>query len=145
MQDVMIEQLNDSTFDLVIDTDNEKYQEVEGLETAVNFQVFVDKRATKDDVAYPLYRAGWLADIMTKKAGYEVGSYLYFMNQSRNTQIERNEANGHVKNALRYFVKKGAAKNVTSQIDNRSISATIEVSNDITIKYNKLWRNTNAN
>jgi phage gp46-like protein len=142
IQDFKAEQLTDSTFDLVIDEDDKIYDFVEGFETAINFQLFVDKRTGKQDVNRPRDRQGWMADIITKQEGYEVGSLVYLKNQSRNTQIDKNELAGFAKNALEYFVQINAAKTVTAQVNGDNIDGIIEIDNNNIQQYSSLWRNT---
>jgi len=142
IQDFKAEQLTDSTFDIVIDEDNKIYDFVEGFETAINFQLFVDKRTGKQDVNRPRDRQGWMADIITKQEGYEVGSLIYLKNQSRNTQIDKNELAGFAKNALEYLVKINAAKTITAQVNGDNIDGIIEIDNNNIQQYSSLWRNT---
>lgn len=142
MQDFKAEQLPDSTFDLVIDEENMVYDFVEGFETAINFQLFVDRRTSKQDVNRPRDRQGWLADILTKQEGYEAGSLVYLKNQSRNTQVDKNELAGFAKNAVKYLVSIGAAKNVTAKVNNNNIDGIIEIDNNNIQQYSALWRNT---
>jgi phage gp46-like protein len=142
LQDFMAEQQIDSTFDIVIDEDNKIYDFVEGFETAINFQLFVDKRTSKQDVNRPRDRQGWMGDILTKQEGYEVGSLVYLKNQSRNTQIDKNELAGFARNAVGYLVQIGAAKNVTAEVAGDNIEGTIEIDNNNIQQYSSLWRDT---
>jgi phage gp46-like protein len=142
IQDFKVEQFTDSTFDIVIDEENKIYDFVEGLETAIDFQLAVDKRSSKQDVNRPRDRQGWMADILTKQEGYEVGSLVYLKNQSRNTQVDKNELAGFSKNALRYLVQIGAAKNVIARVVGDNIEGSIIIDNNNIQEYSMLWRNT---
>lgn len=142
MQDVKLEQLNDTTFDIIIDEENKIYETVSGFETAINFQLYTDKRSSKEDVSRPRDRQGWLADILTKQEGYEVGSLIYLKNQSRNTQLDKNELVEFARNSLEYLVNTGAAKNITAQLLNDTILGEIEIDNNNIERYSSLWRNT---
>ena len=68
-QDLLLEQSNYGLFDLEIDTETKDFITVDGFETALNFQLFVDRRSTRDDIATPRARQGWIADILTKTSG----------------------------------------------------------------------------
>jgi hypothetical protein len=142
IQDFYMEQQNDSTFDMVIDEDNKVYKIVEGFETAINFQLFVDKRTGKQDINRPRDRQGWMADILTKQEGYEVGSLVYLKGQSRNTQNDKNELAGFAKNSLKYFISIRAARNIITRVNGDNIEGTIEIDNNNIQEYSSLWRNT---
>lgn len=142
MQDFKVIQLNDTSFDILIDEDNKRYESVDGFETAIDFQLFVDKRSSKQDVNRPRDRQGWMPDILTKQEGYEVGSLIYLKEQTRNTQIDKNELAGFAKNSLNYFVSIGAASGVTADVVGDNISGVIEVDNNNIQQYSSLWRNT---
>lgn len=140
MQDFFVEQLNDSTFDIVVENGN--FKKVDSFETAIYFQVFTNKRATKYQVSTPRNRGGWMGDLITKP-DYEVGSYVYIKEQSRNTQLDFNEIVEYAKLALKYFRNFGV-KNIDVTLFENTISFKLTVENDTTLKYNTLWRNTNA-
>jgi phage gp46-like protein len=142
MQDFKLDQLTDTTFDIIIDEENKVYKTVDGFETAINYQLFTDKRSSKQDVNRPRDRQGWMGDIITKQEGYEAGSLIYLKQQSRNTQVDKNELAGFAKNSLKYLVSIGAAKNITAQVINDGISGIIEIDNNNIERYSVLWRNT---
>jgi phage gp46-like protein len=143
MQDFSVIQLNDSTFDLVIDEDNKKFESVDGMETAFNFQLFLDKRSSSDDVASARSRQGWMGDLITKQNGYEVGSLMYLKYQARNTISDKNEMAAYAEDALKYFVAIDSAKEVTAEVNGDNIEGAIKISRDNVKRYSKLWRNTN--
>ena len=141
-QDFDLEQLNDTTFDLIIDEENKVYKATNGFKTAIIMQAFTDKRSTKQDISRPRDRQGWMGDILSKERGYEIGSYLYLKEQSRDTQIDKNELLGFLKNSQEYLVNIGAAKNILSQLEGDQLTITIEVDSDNIQRYSLLWRNT---
>lgn len=142
MQDFFMQQLNDTSFDMVIDEENKRYESVDGFETAIDFQLFVDKRSSKQDVNRPRDRQGWMCDILTKQEGYEVGSLIYLKEQSRNTQIDKNELAGFAKNSLEYLVNINAASRITADVIGDNIAGVIEIDNNNIQEYSSLWRNT---
>jgi len=142
MQDIKFVQDNYSNFDLVIE--NKDLAKVDGFETALNYQIFVDKRATKNDVYNPRFRGGWIGDIITKQNGYESGSFCYLKNQMRDTQVDRNELLAYIKDALLYFQNNNYVDEIQSDLNGNDITAIIKVNNSEVVKYNKLWRDTNA-
>lgn len=136
MQDFKVVQLTDTTFDLVIE--NKQFVSVDSFETAIYFQQFIKKRASKFQISTPRERGGYMGDLITKPE-YEVGSYLYTKAQSRNTQLDKNEIAEFAKLSLKYFRKFGA-KNINADVIGNNISGKIEIENDTTQKFNALWR-----
>lgn len=144
MQDFKVEQLNDTSYDLVIDEDNKVFDSVDGMETAFSFQIDVDRRSTPDDISIGRRRQGWMGDLMTKNEGYEVGSLIYLKQQSRNTQSDKNEVAAYAEDALKYFVAIGAAKEVEASVNGNNIEGSIKVNRNETERYSRLWRLTDA-
>jgi phage gp46-like protein len=138
MQDFAIVQNNYGSWDL--DIANKQFVTTDGLDTAVMFQLFIDKRSNKDDITQPRNRQGWIGDIDTKEEGYEVGSFIYLKNQSRDTQNDKNEMASFAKQALEYFVAIGAAKNVKAAVVNNNIYGTIEIDQNDIQQYSALWQ-----
>jgi phage gp46-like protein len=144
MQDFAVSQLNESTFDLVIDEENKVFDSVDGMETAFDFQLFVDRRSNADDITNARSRQGWMGDLITKQNGYEVGSLMYLKYQARNTQSDRNEMAAYAEDALKYFVAIDAAKEVRAEVNGDNIEGEIKISKDNVKRYSKLWSNTNG-
>lgn len=142
IQDFAVVQNNSGVFDIIIDSTNKVFSSVQGMETAIDFQIFTDKRSTKNDITVARNRQGWIGDLLTKQQGYEVGSFLYFKNQSRNTTLDKNEAAAFAEDSLKYFVSIGAAKNVTANISNNNVFGNIYIDTDQTLQYSSLWKNT---
>jgi phage gp46-like protein len=144
MQDFKVVQLNDTVFELVIDEENKVFDSVDGMETAFDFQLFVDRRSNADDITNARSRQGWMGDLITKQNGYEVGSLMYLKYQARNTQSDRNEMAAYAEDALKYFVAIDAAKEVRAEVNGDNIEGEIKISKDNVKRYSKLWSNTNG-
>ncbi len=144
IQDFAMEQDNSSLFDMVIDEDNKVIKTVEGLETAVSFQLFVDQRVTKEDRSLARARQGWIGDLTTRNKGYQAGSLLHLQQQSRDTQEDNNETAEYAKDALNYFVSVGATKEVTARVLGNNIEGEIINDANEVGRYSRLWRATNA-
>jgi phage gp46-like protein len=144
MQDFKVIQKNDSTFDLSIDEDNMTFDAVNGMETVLDFQLFIDRRSNSDDVSNARKRQGWMGDIITKGNGYEVGSLLYLKYQARDTQADKNEMAAYAVDALNYFKAIDAVQEVNANVNGNNIEGIIQINKDNVKRYSKLWRNTNA-
>jgi len=136
MQDFKVEQLNDSTFDLVVE--NNQFVTESSFRTAFNYQLFINKRADKNLVSTPRERGGWMGDLITKP-DYQSGSYIYTKHQARNTQNDKNDIAAYTKKSLEYFLDFGA-KEIIVIVNDNNINGEIKVDNDTTLKYNSLWR-----
>lgn len=141
-QDFKFEQDNQGYYDMVIDEDNQIFDFVEGMETAIDVQLFTDQRVSKQEQVNPLERKGWIGDMETRGDGYQMGSLIYLKAQARDTFLDNNETASFAENALNYFINIGASKKVTARAVGKNIEGTIINEDDKLIRYNKLWRNT---
>ena len=143
MQDFLVEQDNHGQFDFVVDSDNRRFKTVDGFETAVKAQVFLNKRASKDNISNPLFRGGWLGNLFWKNQNFEQGSLLFIKNQARLTKLDLNEAKAFIDDAMKYFTDNQMIQKATSSIDNTAVYMTLEIDGSNTNRYATLWRNTN--
>ena len=51
IQDFFMQQENSSLFDMVVDTETCDFKAVSGLETAINVQLFLDQRVSREERA----------------------------------------------------------------------------------------------
>jgi phage gp46-like protein len=144
MQDFFVEQSNSGAYDIVIDEDAKDFKSVDGMETAIFYQLNTDKRATRFEVANARDRQGFIGDILTKESGYEAGSYVWLKRQSRNTQNDLNEVSAYAQKSLEYLVSIKAAESVSSEVINDNIQGKINIDNDTVNRFNSLWKNTKS-
>lgn len=144
IQDFYLEQDNSGVFDMVVDEDTNDFQSVEGLETAINFQLFVDQRVSKEERSLARDRQGWVGDMQTRNEGYQVGSLLHLQQQSRDITSENNETAAYAKSALEYFVSLGASKEVSADVVGSNIEGTITTDANEVNRYSRLWRATSV-
>lgn len=142
MQDFKVEQDENGFFDLVIDSENKDFESVDGFETAIDFQLFIDKRVSKNEVSKARRRQGWMGDLLTKQEGYEVGSLIYLKNQSRNTQQDKNEIAAYAENAMEYFISIKAVKDANAIVVGDNIEGELKIDLDEVARFTRLWRNT---
>lgn len=141
-QDFAFEQDNLGFFDLIIDPATKDFKAVEGMETAIDIQLFTNQRVSKQERALPLDRQGWSGDMESRSLGYQMGSLLFLQSQARDTPLDNNETASYAKNALDYLVVIGASKDVTSRVIGKNIEGTIINEDNSVSRYNKLWRDT---
>lgn len=142
IQDFFMEQDNSSLFDMVVDPETCDFKAVQGFETAVDAQLFLDQRVSREERARALDRRGWIGDIMTRNDGYQIGSLLHLQEQSRDTLFDNNESAAYAKLALEYLVTIGASKEITSTIVGKNIEGIIINDANEVSRYSKLWRDT---
>jgi phage gp46-like protein len=140
IQDFYVSQDNNGYFDIEID--GKDFKSVSGFETAIDFQFFIDKRSTKNEVTIARNRQGWLGDLMTKQNNYEVGSFIYLKNQARNTVNDKNEISTYAKDSLQYFIQIGSAKNITAFVNGDNIEGKIIIDNNNINRFSRIWNNT---
>ena len=131
---------NSGTFDLVFDSANKDFAGIEGFDTSILMQVFLDRRSSKQQVLNPRMRQGFICDIVTKQNNYEVGSFLYLKAQARNTQAEMNEVAGYAEEAMKYFVNNKYAKKAKAVVAGNSITMTIIADGSPDNQYTLLWK-----
>lgn len=144
IQDFLIEQENDSVFDMVVDSDKKDFASVEGMETAFNLQLFIDRRITNQEAVDPSKRKGWIGDLETSGTGYLIGSLLHLKAQARATENDKNETGAYAKQALDYFVAIGSAKKVSVVLIGDILQGILYIDGNEINRYNRLWRETNA-
>jgi phage gp46-like protein len=141
-QDFAASQSNGGVFDIIINEATKRFEEISGMETAFDFQLFVDRRASRSEISEARQRQGWIGDLETKQRGFEVGSLIYLKRQSRNTQVDKNEMAAYAEDALSYLVSIGAAERVTARVVGDNIEGEIRVRADDVNRYTRLWRET---
>jgi phage gp46-like protein len=142
-QDLKLVSDNSGLYDLEIDTEKKSFQTISGFETSLILSVFSDRRSTKDDIPDPLNRKGWIGDILTKRNNFEIGSFLYLKDQSRDTQLDRNEIKAFIEGCLKHLVDIKALKKIIVEILGNTFNVFLYKDANVLEKYNGLWRNTN--
>jgi len=136
MQDFKVTQKTDTTFDISVQ--NKLFETTSTIDTGINYQLFLNKRADKTQIATPRNRGGWMGDLITKP-DYQSGSFIYTKYTDRNTQSNKNDIAEFAKLALKYFRKIGAKK-ITADVVENNIYGIINIDSDQTLKYSALWR-----
>lgn len=81
--DLMVRQDDEGIFDLVIDAAAQDFATDDGLEPAIIASLFSDRRATRDEVADPMKRRGWIGNLLADVPGDNFGSGLWLYEQKR--------------------------------------------------------------
>lgn len=146
MTDIDIKLTQDETglFDISFDDDGD-FTKVDGFDTSLIISVYADKRASKSEVPYALYRSGWIGN---SYKDFEIGSKVWIYLRSRLTNSNIESIKKAATDSLQWLISDSLAKNVQVEIISVtsvkiSLKIVIEFSNGIIEdKYYDLWLNT---
>lgn len=112
--DVALIQDENGDYDIEVDATTGDFVGVTGFQTALVISIFAERRADASEVSQPEKRRGWLGNLSGPFAaeGFEIGSKVWLLDQSRNTQGQLNKAIGYVKDALQWFIDEGIVQGI---------------------------------
>lgn len=149
MQDVLIVPQQSGLYDMVIDEDARDFKPAEGFETAIPVSLFTDARAEESLVPNPKNRRGWVGNISTLEEGFELGSLLWTLDQSRLIEDTLNRARVEARAALDWMLLSGLVTQIQVDVernDQREITIQIQFQSieNVIKRYVTLWRKTDA-
>jgi len=132
--------------DITIDS-NGDIEQVSGFETSLFGSIFLDARADGSEVLEPYDRRGWWGDIISNFETEVIGSKLWLLDQSRNTDEVLARAIGYVQRATKWLIDDDHLDNVlvTGNRTRDDISITVKLfrKGDIVDSISfTLWENT---
>lgn len=127
--DLKIEQLSDSTYDLMLG-DSGDFETTEGFDTSLLVSILSDARASEVEISQAKDRRGWFGDLNPVVEGYVLGSLLWTFEQKRRLSSTLNGAIDSVKKSLLWITELNYAKSV--QVSGRLIDQGGEISVVIT-------------
>jgi phage gp46-like protein len=101
-----------------------------GLETAVLLSLFTDRRAQPDDQppsGDPNDRRGWWADELAAVEGDRIGSRLWLLDRSVNSNETARRAEEYVREALAWLIEDRVVSSIDVQIDTTNKNLLIGV------------------
>ena len=127
--DIVFSQSPDGLYDLTIDPTTGDRAGTEGLQTAILLSTFCERRAEAAEVSQPELRRGWVGNLVGEhaSAGFEYGSKLWLLEQSRLSQQTVNRAIDYLKSAYQWFIDDGMVQHigVTGEKTGTTIAARI--------------------
>jgi phage gp46-like protein len=136
--DVKLTDLGNGHYDLTFEKG--KVATTSTGENIIYTSLFTNARASRDDVADPLKREGWIGSLYRNN---EKGSHVWLLFQSRNTIERRNLLRNYIENCLQWAIDAGIIEGVNVTVDSRERGAyaNIEVITDIgkVNNYVTLW------
>jgi phage gp46-like protein len=110
--DIALAAQTDGGYDISLDSDGD-IAKTGTLYTAILMSICTDKRADASEVSPPQYRRGWWGNLLNDVQGYEIGSKLWLLDQSRKTQDTLNRAQSYITDSLQWLIDDGYVSGVT--------------------------------
>ncbi len=146
MQDVKLTADDSGLYGLTIE--NNQIASVEGFETTITVALMTDARAPSSLVPNAVQRRGWVGDILKAENGEYTGGHLWLLEQARLNSSTFSSARIYASDALNFLVENRNANGVNINIvpSERTIDVETEIviTENITERYNTLWRNTSG-
>ena len=104
-QDVKFKKSNENYIDLY--EENGDFASTNGLDTAVVICLFTDKRTDSGNIEESFRRGGFSGNILDKDTGFELGSELWVLKQSRADSNLLNKCSDYAYNCLTWMNNQG--------------------------------------
>ncbi len=102
-----------------------------GLQTPILISLLSNARADASEIPIVEFRDGWYGNLIWNQNGYQQGSKLWLLYQSRLTQQIMLRAKNYTEIALNWMLEDGLLKNLTVDVvQNDSTSVTITIKSD---------------
>jgi len=143
--DLAIELNEDGIYDLVIE--NGQFKQTDTFDTAILITFFAERRANATEQPINELRRGWWGNELSDIEGFEIGSKLWLLEQSRNTDLTLSLAVNYTKQAFDWFVDDQLLQNIVvsgeRSRDGIAITIQMERSGDVVgTSFFNLWENT---
>ena len=148
--DVKFFQREDGIYDFGF-SDTGDFDTTEGLDTALLFSLFEERRADPSEVSPPNKRRGWIGNELQDDIGFELGSKLWLLDQERLTQETVNKAQDYAQQAVQWLIDESIVDDVVTtaeKVGTSDIRICIELFRDgnrIENRFFDLWKNTPNN
>lgn len=104
-----------------------------GMRTNLIMSLFCERRAEPYEVSTPIMRRGWWGNLNSNTPGFEIGSKLWLLDQSRLTQSTVKLAQQYAQVGLQWLIEDGLAKAVSVTSTPTALFNSTGVQLDITI------------
>ena len=122
----------------------------EGLRSAVIISLYSDRRADDTDEFDNNDRRGWWGDLLSEVEGDQIGSKLWLLQRSKNTQQVVNNAKQYAFEALEWMIEDGVAQDIEvdawvfGDVSNLRLGLYIKIyrsqDNFFELKFNDFWQ-----
>lgn len=115
----------EGVYDIDLDETNADAQLTGGLESAIFVSLFSDRRARADEVGDPMWRRGWIGDLLSDIPDDRHGSGLWLYEQSRLTpQIAAGVA-AEARNALQWMIDDELCSSVSVVVERDPVQRAV--------------------
>lgn len=133
-----------SLFDVTIV--NGDFKLVDSFDTSIDVSLFADERADKSEVPAAELRRGWWGNQFGDDINFQLGSKLWLLDQTRNTQDTLNSAIDFAKKSLQWLIDDDHVENieVLGEQTSTGIRLTVKIFRDqsrVDTKFYDLWEN----
>jgi phage gp46-like protein len=140
--DVKLIRGSDGIYDIDID-DNGDFVLDYGFGTTIALTIFGEQRATEGEVPTPENRRGWMGNTLSDIPGFEQGSRLWLLNQSRMKENTPASAKNYLTEALQWMIDDRLAKTIDINVVRSGPKLNAEIITDGESFYFDIWQNTN--
>lgn len=144
--DIKLEKLGSNKYYDIDIADDGDFETVEGFDTSLLIDGFVEQRALREEVTDILRRSGWIGNETPEEEGYEVGSRYWLYRNRRNNIDTKNALVDVFRDAYAWYVPellKSVTVTGTLLVEGVRIRITLERYDGQTIdQYFNLWENT---
>lgn len=126
--DLKLTKQEDGNYDFTLDSKG-SLEMVANFDSAIIMSVFCEKRASNHEIIDNSLRRGWWGNELSDIPGFEIGSKLWLLEQSRNTLKELNLSITYMKTAFEWFVTQDYAQSVivTGELTSSGIRVNIDI------------------
>lgn len=138
-------------YDLFIDPFGQ-LETINNFDTSLQMSVYCERRADSSEVLRPEYRRGWWGNELTDFVGFEIGSKLWLLKQSRLDQVTLNKITAYAYEGLQWLVDQGHLVKVevnTILVSQVNGSVVLEIKlyrslDEVETRFFDLWNNTES-
>lgn len=147
--DLLLVENSDQYYEIAF-TSNGDFLTTEGIDTSLLVSFFTDKRANSNEVSNPYYQRGWWGTLYKDSNEPELGSKIWLLDQSVNTQETLNKGIAYITDAYNWLVQDNYADKieVSGTSNFQDIYLTVKIIKDnnvINEQVYNLWKNTIEN
>lgn len=122
--DISLELTSDGYYD-IFPSENGDIRTTEGFDTTILLSLFLERRADSSEMAPAERRRGWWGNVIADNEGFEVGSKLWLLEQSRMTQKAINNSEDWAQESVDWFVEDSILRSVSAESIQQSTDALL--------------------
>lgn len=123
---------------------------VDNFDTALQMSVYCERRADASEVLPSYARRGWWGNVIATQIGFEIGSKIWILSQSRLTQDVLNKIAVYAREATAWLVQGGYLQKVDVNVEQTGTSSVrlnltlYRFNSEVESIFFDLWNNTTS-